>query len=266
MRSLLAIEWLKYKSYRTFWILVGFFAVLLPLLNYGIANSVFNFTSNGKSGNINIFSQAYSFDYVWQNIGYWTSIFVAFLSILMIILTTNEYQYRTNRQNVIDGWTRMQFYHSKWQVVLVLAILTTVYVFIVGFLFGIANDSMRNFPGDIEHLFYVFILSLNYYGFSLLLSLFFKRSGITIGIFFLYCMMMESMIQKFVNWKFDTKVGNFLPLQSSDELLPFPILEAIKSMAQLGSKPAAMPLVIASCTWIVVYYFVGRTKLLKSDW
>ncbi|WP_276134165.1 ABC transporter permease [Polluticoccus soli] len=265
MRSLLAIEWLKYKSYRTFWILTGFFIVLLPLWNYGIANSLFNINGSGNSG-INVLNQVYSFSYVWENVGFWASIFVMFISVLMIILTTNEYQYRTNRQNVIDGWSRMDFYHAKWQVALALAVLTTLYVFIVGVGFALRTDTMSNFPGHIEKLFYVFILSLNYYGFSLLLSLFFKRSGITIGMFFLYCMIIESLLSRVINWKLDTKIGNYMPLQASDELLPFPILDLFKSIARLQEAPSALPYVIASAAWIAIYYFAGRQKLLKSDW
>ena len=262
MKSLLAIEWLKMKSFRTVWILTGFFIVLLPLWNYGI---VAGFMKIG-GGNLNFVSQAYSFSYVWQNLGFWTSIFVVFISILMIILTTNEYQFKTNRQNVIDGWKRLDFYHAKWQVVLLLSVLTTIYVFIVGVGFGTFYGSISDFPGSIRYLFYVWLLSLNYYAFSLLLSVFFKRSGITIGIFFLYCMIIEALVGKFINWWLDTKAGDFLPLQASDELLPFPILDVIKTMAKMETALNSSYYIVASFAWIIIYYFVGRQRLLKTDW
>lgn len=265
MKELLSIEWLKLKSYRTFWILTGFFALLLPLWNYGISNGIVQLGGGGKGG-INLFSQAYSFSYVWENMGFWSSIFVVFLSILVIIITTNEYQFRTNRQNVIDGWSRLQFYHAKWYIVFVLSLLTTVYVFLVGFIFGAVNGSISDFPGHIIKLFYVFVLSLNYYAFSLLLSIFFKRSGITIGIFFLYSMIIESFLKFLINWKLDFHAGDFLPLQCSDELLPFPILDIVKALAKIESAPSPLPYVIVSFAWIAIYYFVGRSKLLKSDW
>ena len=104
------------KSFRTFWIVTGFFILLLPLWNYGISNGIMKI----GGGDVNLVSQAYSFSYVWQNLGFWTSIFVVFISILTIILVTNEYQFRTSRQNIIDGWKRLDFYHAKWQVVLLL--------------------------------------------------------------------------------------------------------------------------------------------------
>ena len=253
MNKLLAIEWMKVKRYRTFWIMIGMFALLLPMWNYGIAGGVLQLF--GKTG-IDIISKAYTFSNVWNNLGFWSSIFVVFISILTIIVTTNEYVFRTNRQNVIDGYLREQYYHAKWLMVLALTIFTTIYVFILGLIFGAANDSFSNFPGKIENLFYAFVLSLNYYSFGLLLGVLFKRSGIAIGIFFLYSMIIESLLKSLLNWRFDG-VGNYLPLQASDELLPFPILELVKSLAQMEKTPPAYGYVIASFAWIIIYYIIG---------
>ena len=262
MNKLLAIEWMKVKRYRTFWIMIGMFSLLLPMWNYGIASGVLQLF--GKTG-IDVISKAYAFSNVWNNLGFWTSIFVVFISILTIIITTNEYVFRTNRQNVIDGYSREQYYHAKWLMVLAFTIFTTVYVFILGLIFGATNDSFSNFPGKIENLFYVFVLSLNYYSFGLLLGILFKRSGIAIGIFFLYNMIIESLLKSLLNWKLDT-VGNYLPLQASDELLPFPILELVKSLAQMEKASPAYGYIIASFAWIIIYYIIGRVRLLKSDW
>ncbi len=261
MKSLLAIEWMKLKKYRTFWVLISFFAVLLPLWNYFVKSGILKVGGNG----INVLSQVYSFTFVWENIGFWASIFVWFISILIIIITTNEYQYRTNRQNIIDGWSRLDFYHAKWGVVFSLSIATTLYVFIVGMLIAITNSGFDGFPGHIQYLLYVFILSLNYYSFCLLISIFFKRSGLAIGMFIFYCIIIETLLKSLINY-FADGLGNYLPLQCSDELLPFPILDMVKAMAQIKEAGSALYYSIASVAWIIIYYFIGRNKLLKSDW
>lgn len=266
MNNLLYIEWLKIKKYKTFWILIGFFVTLLPLWNYGLSNGFLKLSGNNKSGGVDIINNAYTFSSVWGNIGWWTSIFVVFITILTIIITSNEYTYRTNRQNVIDGLTRIQFYHSKYLMVLIFAIFTTIYSFIIGMVFGIANDDMSNFPGEIGKLFHIFILSLNYYSFGLLIAVLFKRSGISIGLFFLYTMIIESLLKSLLNWKLTYDIGNFLPLQASDELLPFPMIEIVKKMTQIEVSFSNQTYVIASIIWIVVYYLIGRFRLLKSDW
>jgi len=265
MKSLLAIEWLKIKSYRTFWILLGFFVVLLPLWNYQVFNGMIKF-GGGKNGGINVLSQAYSFPGVWGNVGFWASIFVIFLSILIIILTTNEYNFRTHRQNVIDGWKRLQFYHAKVGLVLLFSLAATLYVFIIGTLFGFSNSG--NASGmftDISKVLYFFILSVNYLGFALLIGLLIKRSGLAIGLFMLYCLIIENILNGILNWTFDTNPGNYLPLQASDELLPLPLLDMMKAMIQT-TTPDVMPNIIASIAWCAVYYFAGRRLILRSDW
>ncbi|MBS1782979.1 MAG: ABC transporter permease [Bacteroidetes bacterium] len=262
MNELLSIEWLKIKTYKTFWVLIGCFALLLPTWNYGIANG---FMKIG-SGDLNIVSQAYSFSNVWQNLGFWTSIFVVFISILIIILTTNEYQFRTNRQNIIDGWKRLEFYHAKWLLVFVLSVFTIVYVFLIGLIFGLSYGSISDFPGNISFLFFTWILSLNYYSFSFLLALLLKKSGITIGMFFLYSMILEALLSKGINWWSHSIAGNFLPLQCSDELLPFPLLDMVKRLANMSDSVVSIWYVLASFGWIIIYYLLGRKKLLKSDW
>lgn len=259
----LSIEWLKVKKYRTFWVLIGFFILLLPLWNYSISSGI---VKMGGKDSVNFLNQAYTFEYVWSNLGWWTSIFVAFITILIIILTTNEYTFKTNRQNIIDGLTRLQFYHAKWLLVLTFSILTTIYVFILGIIFGLANDDAANFPGKLVQLFYVFILSLNYYGFGLFLAILFKRSGLSIGMFFLYSMFIESMIGGLINWGLKTEIGNYLPLQASDELLPFPLMSVLKTLSGTTEEPQMWGYVLVSCVWIVIYYLIGRYRLLKSDW
>src|SRR5262245_35861746 len=109
MNNLLAIEWLKIRRYRAFWLLIGLFAVLLALWNYQISKGVVQMGAQG----VNVLSNAYTFPDVWSNLGWWGGIFVLFLAILIITLTCNEFTFRTHRQNVIDGWSRLDFYHAK---------------------------------------------------------------------------------------------------------------------------------------------------------
>ncbi|MCB0700703.1 MAG: ABC transporter permease [Chitinophagales bacterium] len=261
--NILSIEWLKVKKYRTFWVLIGFFILLLPLWNYSINSGI---VKMGGKDSINFLNQAYNFQNVWSNLGWWTSIFVTFISILIIILTSNEYSFRTNRQNIIDGLTRLQFYHAKWLMVFALTIFTTIYVFVLGVAFGMSNDDASNFPGKLMPLFSVFVLSLNYYAFGLFLAVMFKRSGLSIGMFFLYSMIIEYLSKGLINWMSKSEVGNYLPLQASDELLPFPLLSTLKAMTGAAEEPNQWGFVAVSFVWIVIYYLIGRYRLLKSDW
>jgi ABC-2 type transport system permease protein len=265
MKELLGIEWLKIKRYRTFWVLAGLFLLLLPLWNYEVANGFIKM-GGGKNG-INFLSTAYSFPQVWGNLGFWGSIFIMFISILVIILTTNEYTYRTHRQNVIDGWHRMQFYHAKVLLVVMLSLVATIYLFLLGLLFGGANSgSLNGLFTEFQQVGYFFLLSLDYLGFALFIAIWIRRSGLAIGLFLLYSMIIENILRGIINHYMDTPLGNFLFLQSSDELLPFPLMQMAKAMMPATATISMTTYSLVTIGWCAVYYFAGRMLLLKNDW
>ncbi|MBC7553336.1 MAG: ABC transporter permease [Taibaiella sp.] len=261
MLKLLLIEWLKIRRYRTFWILAGLFAILLFFWNWFIGTGIISM----GNGNFNVLNSAYTFPAVWPTIGHWTKVFSGLIAIIVIILSTNEYQFRTNRQNVIDGWQRLQFFHAKWLVVVSLSVAVTLYTFIMGIFFSLHNGSqLAGAATGLIKLLHVFIMTINYFGFALTLSFLLKRSGITIIIFLLYGYIIEIMLQQLLNWKFSYKPGNYLPLQCSAELLGLQILNSLKAMMP-GTGPTENMLMLVSVGWVAVYYILGRWLLLRSD-
>ncbi len=262
--KLLSIEWLKIKRYRTFWVLAGLFLLLLPLWNYEVASG---FIKLGGKGGVNFLSTAYSFPQVWGNMGFWGSIFIMFISILVIILTTNEYTFRTNRQNVIDGWDRMQFFHAKVMLVVLLSVAATVYLFILGMVFGSGySGSFSGLFSEIQQVGYFFILSLNYLGFGLFLAIWIRKSGLAIGLFLLYSLIIENIVKGTINHYSDMPVGNLMPLQASDELLPFPLMQMAKSILGGESTISMTTYALVATGWCAVYYFGARAILLRNDW
>jgi len=264
--NLLQIEWLKIKRYRTFWVLVGLFLLLLPLWNYEVANGFIKL-GGGKKNGINFLSTAYSFPQVWGNLGFWGSIFITFITILVIIITTNEYTFRTNRQNVIDGWTRMQFFHAKIGMVMLLSLVATLYLFILGVLFGGAySGSLKNVFSDFEQVLYFFLLSVDYLGFGLFIAIWIRKSGLAIGLFLLYSLIIENILKASINHFTDVPYGNLLPLQASDELLPFPLMQMAKAMISGGATISMTVYALVAVFWCAVYYFAGRAILMRNDW
>ena len=76
----------------------------------------------------------------------------------------------------------------------------------------------------------------------------------------------ESILGLIIKYNFKSRLGNFFPLQSSDELLPW---NALKTMGKLVGKGEVdidnYYYLIATCIWIVVYYFILRRKMATSD-
>ena len=266
MNRLIATEWLKIKHYQTFWVMMGLFTVFLVLVNYSIGNGGLHVSG----GATNLLNTSYAFPGVWDNICYYSSYFVLFLAILVIILVTNEFQFKTNRQNVIDGWGRMDFYHAKWAVVIMLGCYTALVVFVAGLAFGFANGgSASSMFVNANKVLYLFLLSMHYYAFALLLALLFKRSGLAIGMLLLYFTIIKNMLSGMLTYIYSMPNSScFIPLKCSDELLPFPAFNMINKMVSgvAGAGPDANMLLLASACWVVVFYFLGRLLLQKSDW
>lgn len=264
MTQLLKIEWLKIKNYGTFWIMTLLFAGLLTAFYIAIGMGWIN----AGAGGFSIFGQATSFAGVWDDLCFFASYFIIALAILMAIITTNEYQYRTNRQNVIDGWTRQQFYHSKWLMLLSICLGTTVFVFVLGLIVGLLGGlPIHTFLDNAEKLLYLFLLCVNYLGFAMTLALFFKRSGLAIGVLMFYSLIVEAIIHSVILFKYKFPAGDFfLPLQASDELLPLNASKMLRMTLQAEFNPQPWAYTLASLAWIAIYYFAGRAKLAKSDW
>src|SRR6185437_9546480 len=95
---------------------------------------------------------------------------------------------------------------------------------------GVNSGSLTGMFAEFQQVGYFFLLSLDYMGFALLIALWIRRSGLAIGLFLLYSLIIENMLKGIVNHYMDKPYGNLLPLQSSDELLPFPLLQITKVM------------------------------------
>ncbi len=258
--NLLKIEWLKLRRYNTFWILSSLFAGLFLLWNYGVNKS---FISMGK-GPANLLSSTYSFPQIWSNMGYLYSWFVIFLCVFVIISISNEFTYRTNRQHIIDGMERLDFLHAKALLVLTISLSATLFFMLTGFVFGFLNGGGNPFE-NFEKVGYVFLYTLNYLSFSAFLAFFIKRSGLSIMLLLAY-FLLEAIFSGLINWKFNTYIGNLMPLQCSDELLPLNALKALNNLAG-NARPEAPVYLLVGCSilYIGLYYGLLRRKLLTTD-
>lgn len=216
MLHLLKLEWLKVKNYKAFWIFLGLYIIGLFSINW----VAFQFQSEiKKSAPLTIFP--YDFPAVYQNISWISSWLLYFPGMLMILVITNEYNYKTHRQNIIDGLTRQQFILAKILFGLLIALLTTLSCFLIAIYFGHAYSGTFSFNG-IEYIGYSFIQTLCYLFFAMILAILLRRSGLALAVFFLYGLVFEQLIGLFIDLKLLNRatVWYYFPLQASDVLVP----------------------------------------------
>jgi len=260
MLHLLRIEWLKVKNYRAFWIFSVFYLLSIFLINY-IAWYIEQRTKSEVPQSAMVIGDSFAFPKVWQTVGWLSSWLLYFPGMIIIMLMVNEFNFKTHRQNIIDGWSRRQFIGVKFATIILFALLITLINAITSLFFGSLSSGSFTLDG-IEYLGYVFIQSLAYLFFALMLAVLFRRSGLAIIIFFLYGLIFEWLITALTNFQFKlTPIGYFLPLQASDVLIPMPF----GTKVFYPDSPSTIALIVAVLVYISAYIFFARKKFLVDD-
>lgn len=273
MQQLLRIEWLKLKNYAAFKILGIFFIIGVFLVNFIVFRSVQNFTENVSASQLVGTFRPYAFAYTWQTTAYVTGYLLILPAMLMVILVTNEFSFRTNRQNIIDGWSRQQFIDVKIAMAFIFAAIATLLVAITALLFGLlSGDSFS--VNKLESLGYFFLKAVSYNMVAVLLSTLIRKTGFAIGVFFIY-LGAENIISQMLDFwsiklRADNKmdlgsIGDYLPMNASDGLLSFPD-NPLKSMAKQAMPSDYTWLVAAlAITYLVLFIMWSRKRIIKSD-
>lgn len=223
MIRLLKIEYKKIRGNRVFWILTGLYALLIILFFFGIQGVIDDLAeeANKKSPIPLPGMSAYSMPEIWHNLTYVAGYFKIFLGVVVIILITNEYSYKTIRQNVITGFSRWDFISSKFLTIGVLSLAATILVFIIGVILGLMyteDITAGKVFGKTEFLLAYFLEIYAFLMMSLFVGILVKRSGFAIGLLLLYYYIVEPIAR----YKLPDAVGDFFPKKAIGTLIDIP--------------------------------------------
>ena len=262
MLQLLKVEWMKVKNYRTFWILSALYMVSIFGVNYIVYQIQDARPKKNDMANMLIGTPPFQFPEVWESVGYVSSFLLFIPGLLMIISFTNEFSFKTHRQNIIDGWSRKQFIAVKMVLTIILALVSTLAVFFTALGFGIYEGGHNVTFKNIEFMGYFFVQALSYSAVALLFSLLFKRAAIAVGVYFLYAFILENMLAGLLN-RYVNNIGRFLPLESTDNLIPFPFLRNV--VKQFTTETNAMVLLAVSAVYLITYFLFSLKKFQRDD-
>lgn len=273
MINLLKIEWLKIKRYTGFILLSSFFAVGVVATNYIVYAFKKNVIDKVEGSKLLFSGSPYDFDMVWKTVTYYSSYFLMLPALLMVILISNEFNYKTHRQNIIDGISRFEFLKVKILLALLFAVASTLVIIITALIFGAFSGTSFSVNG-FENVGYFLLKAVTYNMVALLISLLTKKSGVAIALFFIYTIFENgiSLLLFFlaIQFKKDSDIdignaGNYLPMNASDGLLTTPF-EQFAGMARnvLPSDYNTAVFIIAM-SYLVVFYLWSKRIMAKSD-
>ncbi|WP_396184188.1 ABC transporter permease [Flavobacterium sp.] len=224
----------------------------------------------------------FNFPYIWHFNTYIAAILKFFLAIVIVSMMANEYSYGTLKQNLIDGLSKKEFIQSKFLTVVVFALGSTLFIFIMSLLLGLSFSSYNEIGiifSDLDYLFAYFLKLTAFFSFCLFLGILVKRSAFAIGFLFIWNII-EGIIIGLLRWEVfkDSddyqKITQFLPLESMSNLIkePFSRLSIIKNIEETIGGAANVKdygvhwySLLIVLIWIVIFVLMSYKILKKRD-
>ncbi|MFM9988869.1 ABC transporter permease [Flavobacterium sp.] len=277
MKRLLSIElqkiW-KNKASRvltiTYFVLLSFIA-LIASIKFDLGIFKLNLAEMG----------IFNFPFIWHFNTYIAAILKFFLAIVIVSMMANEYSYGTLKQNLIDGMSKKEFILSKFLTVVLFALCSTIFVFVMSLILGYSFSSYTEFGivfSDLEYILAFFVKLVGFFSFCLFLGIFVKRSAFAIGFLFVWNIV-EGIAKGILTFKIfpdsstAQNITQFFPLESMSNLIvePFSRLSVIKNIGtQIGVNDikdysvhfSAIVIVLA---WTVIFMLMSYKILRKRD-
>ena len=168
----------------------------------------------------------YKLPFVWQNTSYLAGFFKFIPAFLMLFFMTSEFEYRTMRQNVIDGLSVREFFLSKTFSLLLFTLTCTITVAITtGALVFAYNDlSEVNFWQQSSFILAFFGEVFFLLSFAFFLGILFRKSALAIILLLLYYFVVEPVI----GFSIGEPISDYLPTRPSRNLIPEPFTRLFK--------------------------------------
>ncbi len=261
MIRLIKIEFQKIIYNPTAWVIFGLHILLFVPTLLGLEGILKNLTTQSQIGNnttsisLKDFS-VFSYPTIWHNITYLASWFKLILAVLVVIVVTNEYNYKTIRQNIIDGMSKWEIIWGKELVILLLSTTSTLFMMLLILFVGKDNANNDIFEGS-EYIISYFISLLVYLNFAYFLSTWLKKAGLAIALLFLYTILIENII----SWSIPNSIEPYLLMNTIDSLIPSPV-------GQITGKDVSANLSISNIgmclTYITVFIGLNYNMLRKG--
>jgi ABC-type transport system involved in multi-copper enzyme maturation permease subunit len=208
----------------------------------------------------------------------WLKIFFA---IVIVSMVANEYSNKTLKQNLIDGLSKKEYILSKFYMVVVFALISTLFIGITSLILGLIYSDYNEIGivfSDLEFLIAYFTKHLGFFSFCLFIGILIKRSAFSLGflcIWFIAEMISFGLLIDYFGRasKWPEIITGFFPLGSMWSLIdePFSRISAVKTVAkQIGetvdsSYGVEFSEVIIVLVWTAIFINLSYYLLKKRD-
>ena len=275
MIRLLKIEFKKILTYKIFWLLAGLYFVFLSagilMAEFMINNMVDNMNKHLPIPVPHV--TIYFLPWVWQNLAFFATIryVLIFPAIIIIILITNEFTFKTIRQNMINGMSKAEILTSKLLIILLISIVMTALLSIGGLIIGITHTTGITFSLVFEKSSFMagfFITILTFQVFALFFGFLLRNTGLAIALFTLYVFIIEPILYYFLKSPivFKNNISTYLPINAVIRVTEYPSIQVLKIMGlnlqdSIGFSVCMIPLAYSAIMIGIVYWVLVKRDL-----
>lgn len=262
MLRLFKIEFYKLRYSKTFWIICALYVFLIIIIPLSISGFLDMIKIDGAD------AQAFDpakipvlhFPDIWQNIIYLYGFIRIFAGILVIISVSNEYTFRTIRQNIIDGMSREDFILSKLITFFILSLIAALLVLCTLTTAGMMQTPQVEVADIIYGLQFVgayFLELFTYMVIALFITVFIQRAGLSIAL-----LLLATAIEYIIGFNIPEAMIDYLPMHALENLVTFPFGRYAFNEIQDYVRVETVLVVLA---YLVLFIFGTFAKLKHSD-
>jgi hypothetical protein len=202
------------------------------------------------------------FPQIWHNLTYLAGFFKIFPALILITSLSREFTYRTFRQNIIDGMSRHAFMLSKFYLIVLLSLLSTLLILGMGLGLGFANEDPDNYGRFTEEMHYVLAYMVEvftYLCYAMFLAVLVRRTGIAV----ILLLSIDFFLEPFVGLFLGEPINDFLPMAIIDGLIRFPLLRYINDSVPEGFSTLKVLVALAYglTAYILSVVYIQRKNL-----
>jgi len=265
MFRLLSIELHKLKYNKASKVLTIIYFVLLSLLvltsfmEVDLGFAVLNFSEYG----------IFEFPFIWHFNTYIALLLKIFLLLIIVSMVSMEYSNKTLKQNLIDGLSKKEYVLSKFYMVILYALSSTVYITLVSLILGYSFSTDTSFNvivHETHFLFSYFIRLLSFLSFGLFAGILIKRSAFAMGAMLIWRIFELIIVESFSSVKI---LSSIFPFTNMEQLItqPFKRLSIIQEMMGESDQVYEMPTthILISLGWTAFFILMSYLIIKKRD-
>lgn len=222
----------------------------------------------------------FDFPFIWHWNTYFASAFKLFFALVAISMVANEYNYRTLKQNLIDGLSKKEVIISKFNVIIAYSLVSTLGILLMSLIIGLIYSSYNELGiilRDIEYFLAYFLKLVSFFSFCLFLTMLVRKAVFSIGIIVILSAL-EWIAYAYLRWEvfekeayqFAENISQFFPLMSIYNLIEQPF---IRYGMKISPREVNIPYnyylhwyeLMIVLGWTAIFIYLSYALLKKRD-